>query len=74
MEMHYMSNLTGHGWRKLLRHPAPFTYRIDTLPPVPLVLDFIRRHGSPGNREIKGVGINIPLKQFTTRALQEHTY
>jgi hypothetical protein len=38
------------------------------------IVDFIRRHGSPGNREIKGVGIDIPLKQFTTRALQEKSY
>jgi len=38
------------------------------------IVDFIRRHGSLGNREIKGVGIEIPLKQFTTRALQEKTY
>jgi hypothetical protein len=38
------------------------------------IVDFIRRHGSPGNREIRGVGITIPLKQFTTRALQENSY
>lgn len=38
------------------------------------IVDFLRCHGSLGNREIKGVGIDIPLKQFTTRALQEKTY
>src|SRR5438067_6965791 len=26
---HYCANVTGHGWRKLLRHPAQLTYRID---------------------------------------------
>lgn len=37
----YMSNITGHGWRKLMRHPGAFTYRITQLPPVPPVLQFI---------------------------------
>ncbi|MEP7281285.1 MAG: AIR synthase-related protein [Rubrivivax sp.] len=40
---HYAANITGHGWRKLLRHPAPFTYRMHTLPPVPTVLAFIQQ-------------------------------
>jgi len=38
---HYCANITGHGWRKLMRHPGSFTYRIHTLPPVPPVLRFI---------------------------------
>ncbi len=25
---HYAANITGHGWRKLLRHPSALTYRI----------------------------------------------
>jgi len=37
----YMANITGHGWRKLMRHPGAFTYRITQLPPVPAVLRFI---------------------------------
>lgn len=37
----YMSNITGHGWRKLMRHPGTFTYRITQIPPVPPVLRFI---------------------------------
>lgn len=41
---HYAANITGHGWRKLLRHPAALTYRIHTLPPVPPVLRFIQQH------------------------------
>ena len=38
---HYAANITGHGWRKLLRHPGRFTYRITSVPPVPRVLAFI---------------------------------
>jgi phosphoribosylformylglycinamidine cyclo-ligase len=38
---HYCANITGHGWRKLLRHPKVLTYRITKVPPVPPVLSFI---------------------------------
>lgn len=48
---HYNANITGHGWRKLLRHPGRFTYRIHTLPPVPPVLAFIQRHAQQDDRE-----------------------
>ncbi|WP_284620048.1 AIR synthase-related protein [Aquabacterium humicola] len=48
---HYCANITGHGWRKLLRHPGAFTYRIDTLPPVPPVLSFIQREAKQDDRE-----------------------
>jgi phosphoribosylformylglycinamidine cyclo-ligase len=34
-------NFTGHGWRKLMRHPASFVYHITALPPIPPVLQFI---------------------------------
>ncbi len=40
--IHYAVNVTGHGWRKLLRLPKPYTYRIHTVPPVPEVLQFIQ--------------------------------
>ena len=39
--LHYCANITGHGWRKLMRHPGRFTYRMHTLPEVPPVLSFI---------------------------------
>src|SRR5262249_15314411 len=32
---HYSVNVTGHGWRKIMRHPAAFTYDFDRVPPVP---------------------------------------
>ncbi len=51
---HYCANLTGHGWRKLMRHPGAFTYRITQLPPVPAVLDFIRRETGADAREAYG--------------------
>jgi phosphoribosylformylglycinamidine cyclo-ligase len=42
LKVHYISNITGHGWRKLMRHPAALTYRITTLPPVPPALRFMQ--------------------------------
>jgi phosphoribosylformylglycinamidine cyclo-ligase len=41
---HYSANITGHGWRKLLRHPKALTYRITHVPTVPAVLAFIAQH------------------------------
>ncbi|MBK9364370.1 MAG: phosphoribosylformylglycinamidine cyclo-ligase [Rubrivivax sp.] len=48
---HYCANITGHGWRKLLRHASALTYRIHTVPPVPPVLRFIRQHAGHDERE-----------------------
>ncbi|MBV8502647.1 MAG: phosphoribosylformylglycinamidine cyclo-ligase [Paucibacter sp.] len=48
---HYCANITGHGWRKLLRHPGQFTYRIHTVPPVTPVLKFMQQHAKQDNRE-----------------------
>ncbi|MDP1648065.1 MAG: AIR synthase-related protein [Rubrivivax sp.] len=43
IHVHYAANITGHGWRKLLRHPKALTYRINGVPPVPPVLRFIQQ-------------------------------
>lgn len=32
LRLHYVSHLTGHGWRKLMRLDAPFVYRIECVP------------------------------------------
>lgn len=48
---HYSANITGHGWRKLLRHPKALTYRITQLPPVPKVLAFIAEYAGHDARQ-----------------------
>ena len=48
---HYCANITGHGWRKLLRHPAEHRYRIHTVPAVTPVLKFIQQHALQDDRE-----------------------
>ena len=54
IRVHYAANITGHGWRKLLRHPGRFTYRIHTVPPVPPVLQFIAREAGHDAAEAYG--------------------
>ena len=51
IQPHYCANITGHGWRKLLRHPAAHTYRIHAVPPVPPVLRFIQEQAHQDDRE-----------------------
>lgn len=70
-------NRQGELWKlfELCRDEFPSANGGKTVMPTSeYTIDFIRRHGSPGNREIKEVGKDIPLKQYTTRALQEKTY
>lgn len=45
VDIHYMSNITGHGWRKIMRHPESLTYRIRKIVPLPRVLKFIVEKG-----------------------------
>ncbi len=54
VRVHYAANITGHGWRKLLRHPKPLRYRVHHLPPVPPVLDFIRQQAGQTAEEAYG--------------------
>ncbi len=67
---HYCANITGHGWRKLLRHPAELTYRITRLPEVTPVLRFIQQHAKQDDREAystlnmgAGFAIFVPADQ-----------
>jgi phosphoribosylformylglycinamidine cyclo-ligase len=54
VRVRYAANITGHGWRKLMRHPGEFTYRIRTLPDVPAVLSFIQREAGLDARAAYG--------------------
>ncbi len=54
VRVHYAANVTGHGWRKLLRHPKPLRYRVHTVPPVPPVLGFIQQRAGQDAEEAYG--------------------
>jgi dienelactone hydrolase len=51
---HYSANVTGHGWRKLMRHPKALTYRITAVPPKTAVLDFMQRECQLDDHEAYG--------------------
>lgn len=72
IDIHYMVNITGHGWRKLMRHKKELTYRITNLPPVPEVLQFIIDKGKLDDKEAygnlnmgAGYAIFVPEKNVT---------
>lgn len=54
VEIHYAVNITGHGWRKLMRPRRPFAYIIEHLPEQPLIFDFIQKHGPVSDEEAYG--------------------
>ena len=54
INIHYCVNITGHGWRKLMRSTTPFSYVIETLPPPLPIFDFIQKHGQISDEEAHG--------------------
>ena len=51
VDIHYAVNITGHGWRKLMRAPQPWSYVIDNLPPQLPIFDFLQEHGPVSDEE-----------------------
>ncbi|MEO5927684.1 MAG: AIR synthase related protein [Patescibacteria group bacterium] len=43
VDIHYAVNITGHGWRKLMRPRRPFAYVIEKLPPQKQIFDFLQK-------------------------------
>jgi phosphoribosylformylglycinamidine cyclo-ligase len=54
IDIHYVVNITGHGWRKLMRAPQSFAYVIEQLPRPLHIFDFIQEHGPVDDREAYG--------------------
>lgn len=54
IDIHYMINITGHGWRKLMRAERDFTYRMHSVPPPHPVFDFIQTHSNNTDEEMYG--------------------
>ena len=53
-DIHYAVNITGHGWRKLMRASQPFAYVIDSIPSPQPVFEFMQAHGSIEDAEAYG--------------------
>lgn len=52
INLHYISPITGHGWRKIARARFPFTYIIENVPEPPLILSSLINWG-------KNMGFNV---------------
>lgn len=54
LDIHYLSNITGHGWRKIMRATAEFSYVMHELPPPGEIFDFIALHSGNDEKEMYG--------------------
>ncbi len=54
VDVHYLSNITGHGWRKIMRATQKYTYHIGVVPPVQPVFDFIQKHSGNSTEDMYG--------------------
>lgn len=50
--IHYAVNVTGHGWKKLMRAQEKYHYIIDFIPEPQPVFRFIQEHGNVDDREM----------------------
>lgn len=54
IDIHYLVNITGHGWRKLMRANRDFTYVINLLPPILPIFEFIQEKSGNSDEEMYG--------------------
>lgn len=73
IDMHYAVNITGHGWRKLMRAVEPFVYVIDNPGEPQALFQFIQEHGPVSDEEAygnlnmgAGFAIYVPSDQVQT--------
>jgi phosphoribosylformylglycinamidine cyclo-ligase len=73
VDIHYAVNITGHGWRKLMRASDPFAYFVEQIPAPQPVFDFIQSIGAVDDAEAygnfnmgAGFAIYVPEKDVAT--------
>lgn len=54
IDIHYMVNITGHGWRKIMRATQEFTYLINQVPPPQELFNFIQEKSGNSDEEMYG--------------------
>ncbi len=54
IDISYLINITGHGWRKLMRANKEVTYVIEEIPEVLPIFDFIKFHSKNDDYEMYG--------------------
>lgn len=52
VDIHYMVNVTGHGWRKIMRSDKSFSYIINQIPDPQEVFKFIQQHGNLSDEDM----------------------
>lgn len=83
IKLNYVSHVTGHGWRKLMRLDEPFVYELNEVRPAPPLFQFLMQAGPIEVREAyatfnMGVGfaafVSPPAAQATLAAAQATGY
>jgi phosphoribosylformylglycinamidine cyclo-ligase len=54
LDLHYMVNVTGHGWRKLMRANQDFTYLMNFVPSPQVEFDFIQKQSGSSDEDMYG--------------------
>lgn len=54
LNVHYLSNITGHGWRKLMRAAVDFTYTMQVVPTPEPIFDFIAQQAGNDLEQMYG--------------------
>ena len=54
IDIHYAVNITGHGWRKLMRYPGNLTYLIEEIPEPQEIFTFLQTAGPITDEEAYG--------------------
>ncbi len=76
VKIRYGMNITGHGWRKIMRAPQLFTYVIEWLPAQRPIFEFIQKFGRVSDEEAygnlnMGAGFALIVPQDDERKLFE---
>jgi phosphoribosylformylglycinamidine cyclo-ligase len=83
VEIHYAVNITGHGYRKLMRANQPFTYIVEKPPTPQPIFNFIQEHGNVSDEEAWGnfnmgagfaIYINPNMAKYALEALADAGY
>ena len=54
LDIHYMVNITGHGWRKLMRANRDFSYIINEVPNPQPIFEFIQENSGNSDEDMYG--------------------
>jgi phosphoribosylformylglycinamidine cyclo-ligase len=76
IDIHYMVNITGHGFRKLMRATQEFSYIINELPPLQPIFEFIQEKSGLSPEQMygtfnMGAGFAIYLPKSQVQKAQE---